>query len=275
MSGTAIVFLTHAWTPAVARRFERLWRETSSFADCYLLLQDDDAEVLSLWQSTLQDFGATGAMFRFSSATLPTQLGLRYFGLRDVLSNAHFPLMLFARAHPHTHYWQVEHDVEYRGPWHEFFDAYRDSDSALLAAHFHKWADWPEWMWWPSITTPQQVKVPADSLYKAFMPVVRLSQRALQDVEQAHRQGWMGHFEALVPTVLLMNGHKLEDLNVRRPCYIGGFQDPIPLLPLLSTLRCRPPVDIGEFCNRGQGALLFHPVKDAWTFDGKEVKLIQ
>jgi len=275
MHDTAIVFLTHAWSEAIALRFERLWRETSPTADCFLLLQDDDAQVLSLWQATLKKIGADDSLFRFTAAELPQQLGLRYFGMRQVLSNAHFPLMHFARSHPHAYYWQVEYDVEYRGSWSKFFEAYRPSDAALCGAHFHRWADWPEWMWWPSLTAPVGTQLPADMLYKAFMPVARYSHQALQDVEQAHRQGWMGHFEALVPTVLMMNGRKLEDIAVRTRCYVGGFQDPVPLLPLQSTLRCRPPVSFNEFLTRGQGALLFHPVKDPWAFDGREVKITQ
>ncbi|HUR89409.1 MAG TPA: hypothetical protein VMZ74_10015, partial [Ramlibacter sp.] len=273
MHDTAIVFLAHFWSEAAALRFERLRRESSAAADCFLLLQDDDPQVLAHWQSRLQEIGAAHALVRFSAATLATQLGLRYFGMRQVMSNTHFPLLQFSHSHRYAYYWQVEYDVEYRGAWGDFFAARRPSEASLIAAHFHNWSEWPEWFWWPSLSTPAGAAVGPQNLYKAFMPVARFSQRALHDIEQAHRQGWMGHYEVIVPTVLLMNGHNLEDLNVRGACYIPGFQDPIPLLPLQSTIRARPPVSLVEFRTRAQGALLFHPVKDAWVFDGKEVKL--
>src|SRR4051812_21538383 len=115
MHDTAVVFLAHTWGEAIARRFVRLRLECSSFADCFLLLQDDNPGIALQWQATLDAIGAPGAMFRFNAAALPSELGLRYFGMRQVLSNTHFPLMFFARAHPHAYYWQIEYDVEYRG----------------------------------------------------------------------------------------------------------------------------------------------------------------
>jgi hypothetical protein len=262
MRDTAIVFLAHTWSEALARRFERLRRETSPDFDCFALIQDDDENVLAQWQSSLKAMGAERALFRFSAATLATQLDLRYFGMRQVLSNTHFPLLLFSRSHRYSYYWQVEYDVELRGSWRDFFELYRPSEAAFVASHFHRWSDWPTWFWWPSLMPPAGAVVSTEQLFKAFMPVARFSHEALLVVERAHREGWLGHFEAVVPTVLMMNGHNLEDLNVRGKSYIGGFQDPVALLPLQSTLRARPPVGIDEFRNRGQGALLFHPVKD-------------
>src|SRR5438132_7695067 len=189
MHDTAIVFLTHAWSEAIARRFERLWREGSPHADCFVLLHDDNPQVLERWEGTLRQMGAPDALFRFSAATLPTQLGLRYFGMRQVMSNTHFPLLLFSRSRRYSYYWQVEFDVEYRGAWPDFFNAYRDTDASLLAAHFHNWVDWPDWFWWTSVTAPGAFN--AEKLYKAFMPVSRFSRRALDDIEQAHREGWL------------------------------------------------------------------------------------
>ena len=176
------------------------------------------------------------------------------------------------RSHPgYAYYWQVEGDVDYRGRWGDFFAPYREASAGLLAAHFHRWQDWPEWYWWPSLTAPAAINPRNDQLFKTFMAVVRFSHAALETVERAHRQGWLGHFEAVVPTVLLMEGFQLEDLNVRQQCYVGWYQDPVPLLPLLSTVRCRPFVTMQEFVQRGQGPLLFHPVKENWAYDGEKV----
>ncbi|HEY8049190.1 MAG TPA: hypothetical protein VIE63_08450 [Ramlibacter sp.] len=271
MHGTAVVFLTHLWSEAIARRFTRLWREASPVADVFLLLQSDDANVASRWDTALAGIGASDALFRFSAATLPSQLGLPYFGMRGVLSNAHFPLLLFARSHPHSFYWQVEYDVELRGAWRPFLEARSDGDAALIASHFHNINEWPDWFWWMSFTRPASVAMQATQLYKAFMAIARFSHRALQEVEQAHRDGWAGHFEAVIPTVLLRAGHHLEDLNVRGPCYASGVPDPVPLLAMQSSVRARPAISLPELRNRGHGALLFHPVKDEWIFDGSEV----
>lgn len=269
---TCIVFLTHLWDEVLARRFDRLRSESAPHADCFLLLQDDDERVVAQWKAHLQATGASDAVFTFNSIDLPRRLGIRYFGSQRVLGNTHFPLLLFSREHArYQYYWQVEGDVEYRGRWGEFFAAYRDTDASLLAAHFHRWQDWPDWFWWPSFTAPPEVHPSTEQLYKAFLAVMRLSRPAIECVERAHHQGWLGQFEAVIPTVLLLEGHRLEDLNVRKSCYIGWFQDPVALLPLQSTVRCRPFVGMQEFTNRGEGPLLFHPVKERWTWDGERV----
>src|SRR3569832_1347600 len=271
-SDTAIIFLTHVWHEVVARRFERLRRETQGLADCYVVLQDDKGELAPTWQAWLASIGAQDARFAFNAETLPAQLGFRYFGLQRIMGNAHFPLLLFARSKPqYSRFWQIEFDVEWRGVWREFFEPYGASDASRIAAHFHKATDWPDWFWWPSLSIPPGLPMNSDQIYKAFMAVARFSRPALESIERAHRQGWLGHFEAVVPTVLLLDGHRLEDLNVRRTAYMGPYQDPIPLLPLQSTVRCRPVVGYKEFSTRGQGPLLFHPVKELWTFDGQQL----
>src|SRR3954469_11290276 len=146
---SCIIFLTHFWDESVAHRFERLRRESAPHADCFLVLQDDDPQVVAQWKALLDTLGAADAMFTFNSIELPRRLGNQYFGSQRVMTNTHFPLLLFAREHPdYAYYWQVEGDVEYRGRWGDFFAAYADSDAALLAAHFHRWHDWPDWYWW-------------------------------------------------------------------------------------------------------------------------------
>lgn len=272
MTTTAIVFLTHVWHEAVGRRFERLRRETASTAECHVLLDSRAPGVEEGWRHFLAGVGASAALVPFTPAQVSADLGLRFFGLRDVLSNSHLPMLWFARTRKQYDYvWQVEYDAEYRGRWGDFFAPYGGTDAALLAVHYHRWSDWPDWFWWPSFTFPPDVAVQQDELCKAFMPVMRMSRAAMECVERAHRQGWFGHAEAVVPTALLREGHRLEDLNVRKTCYMGWYQDPVPLLPLLSTIRCRPFVGQNEFLQRGQGPMLFHPVKEPWTWDGEKI----
>lgn len=269
---TAVVFLTHVWADVVASRFERLWRETQGVVDCFAVVQADDPAVAARWQTFLASIGAQSAYSSFNSQQLPAQLGLRYFGMRQVWSNTHFPLLHFSRTHRYEHYWQVEFDAEYRGSWRSFFEAYKETDASLLGAHFMNWVDCPEWFWWVSITPPQPV-FPMEQLYKAFLAVFRISATAIEHTIQAQREGWMGHHEAVIPTILLQRGHRLEDLNVRSTAYVGYSQDPTEIIPLQSTIRCKPFVTLNEFRTRGNGPLMFHPVKENWTFDGQEIKV--
>src|SRR5687768_12072341 len=119
---TAIVFLTHVWHEAVGRRFERLRRETASIAECHVLLDARAPAVEEGWRRFLGGIGAADALVPFTASQVSADLGFPFFGLRDVLSNAHFPMLWFARTRPqYAHVWQVEYDVEYRGRWSEFF----------------------------------------------------------------------------------------------------------------------------------------------------------
>ncbi|MEZ0272785.1 MAG: hypothetical protein ACAH18_11890 [Methylophilaceae bacterium] len=266
-----VLFLAHQWSEAIGQRFARLRRELSPFVDCFVLLQNDQGDVLRSWTAFLHAIGASDALVPFLADELPGELGLRYFGENRIMGNTHFPLLRFARSRRYRHYWQVESDVEYRGNWLSFFGAYRECETPLLASHIHRYHDWPTWHWWHSFAVPTDSGLALANLYKAFFPVFRISPPAIEAVEQAHRAGWLGHFEVVVPTAVTRAGLGLQDLCAINPCYVGASQNPCAILPIQSTLRWRPEVSVGEFWHRGSGALIFHPVKDNWSFDGEKI----
>src|SRR4051812_19048432 len=168
MAKTCVVFLTHVWADVVAKRFERLWRESSPVVDVFLLVQSDDRQMAARWEAFLASIGAQDAYAPFIASQLPSQLGVRFFGMRQVWSNTHFPLLSFTRSHSYDHYWQVEFDVEYRGSWRTFFEAYEGTDASLVGAHFMNWADCPEWFWWVSISPPDPY-TRMEQLFKGFL----------------------------------------------------------------------------------------------------------
>ncbi|MBG9387446.1 hypothetical protein [Caenimonas aquaedulcis] len=268
---TAVVFLAHQWGEAIGQRFLRLRRELGAFADCFVLLHDDQGPVRQQWTAFLQSRDLAGALVPFDDRKLPGDLGWGYFGRSHILANTHFPLMWFARGKPYAWYWQVESDVEYRGHWQAFMSAYRENPAPLLVTHIHRHGEWPTWTWWRSLTVPVEVELKDDALYKGFFPVFRISRPALDAVEGAHRRGWSGHFEVLIPTLLVRQGFTIQDLRATLPCYVGQSQNPCPILPIQATMRWRPPISRGEFMHRGNGPLLFHPVKENWSFDGGKV----
>lgn len=268
---TAVLFLTHQWTQSIRERFARMRREIGPHADCFVLLDGGNANVLAAWRAFLDSIGAPEALVPFHADELPGQLGFGFFGDERILGNTHFPLMNFARDTRYRYLWQVESDVELRGNWREFLAAYDGNDASLLATHFHRPEEWPTWHWWHSLWAPAGVQVRRESFRKAFFPVHRIAKPALDAIAQAHRDGWRGHFEVLVPTVLLQHGHRVEDLRAERPCYVGDSQNPCPILPVQSTMRWRPEIPIPEFMRRGEGPLLFHPVKKNWAFDGEKI----
>ena len=109
-------------------------------------------------------------------------------------------------------------------------------------------------------------------LRKAFFPVFRISSRALELVDQRLQQGWTGHYEVLVPTLLHVNNMQALDLNDVSVSYVGDDQVPGKDEPGLSTMRWRPDISLTEFRARSTAPLLFHPVKQEWYFDGSSAK---
>jgi hypothetical protein len=90
-------------------------------------------------------------------------------------------------------------------------------------------------------------------------------------IDEAHRRGWRGHYEALAPTVLNRNGLTMRDLAEVTPYILGDDQQPDARPERQSTMRWRPEISPEEFTNRGSGPLLFHPVKASWYFDGESI----
>lgn len=259
----AILFLTHKWSRPIALRFARLWREMAGYTDCFLLLQDDGGEVRQRWARFLKKLGATGAMILFKADGLESALGYKSNSSRGLLpGSVHFPLLAVGRATHYRHYWLVEYDVEYRGKWSEFFGAFGHCDADLLAAHLQSFEDNPGWGWWKGFHPPPDARIGREKFRKVFMPLYRVSSAALACTDAAHRAGWRGHVEALMPTVLGLNGLSIQDLNAIIPCYLGDCQEPCNDTHAQSSFRWRPAVSYYEFVHRGQTPLLFHPVKE-------------
>ena len=273
---SAILYVAHQWMPSIAQRFARLRKEVAGRADCFLLLQDDKGQVTQAWTAFLQAINAPEALMPFSPDVVLDQLGYGCFNRANVmLGCTHFPLLCFGRSSLYRFYWMIESDVEYRGHWGSFFDATCKSTASLLATHVQSHEESPHWHWWASLFPPPQADSahgwPRSRLRKAFLPIYRLSADAIRVIDEAHREGWRGHFEVLIPTVLNLHERAILDLRAVCACYLGGSQEPSPDLRQLASMRWRPVVSLEEFVWRGSEPVLFHPVKQDWWFDGIKV----
>lgn len=260
-----IVFLAHTWHPATAARFRRLHHETAGLMPCRLLLQSDRGPVVAAWTRYLTEHGLGHAITLFDPAALAPDLGLSYLEGDSITPGCtHYPLLWFAQTADAQHFWVVESDVDYTGSWREFFCAFEHSGADLLAAHLARYPQNPEWHWWPSLRLPSGT--PAQSLqrWKAFLPVYRISARALDQVASRQRQGWQGHYEALLPTLLASDGFDVGDLRDEVTCYLGTAVDPWQPPSTWSSLRWRPPISTAERQIRALGSrpCLLHPIKD-------------
>lgn len=125
----------------------------------------------------------------------------------------HFPLLKFYRDHPNNdYYWMVEDDVRFSGEWNDFFKEYADNSSDFLSAYVTSYQDAPNWYWWYTLETGKE-DIPKDKWIKSFNPIYHLSNKALQCIDTHLRQGWKGHHECLIPTLLDNKGFSIEDFG--------------------------------------------------------------
>ncbi len=192
---------------------------------------------------------------------------LGYKTIRDRLSRGHsyFLLMRYFQQNPgHPFYWCVEYDVRYTGRWQDFFASFDDNHSDFLTSNVHPYHEMPDWHWW-ELEGPERPIQPPDKL-RSFNPVFRLSRRALKYLHTALSNGWCGHYEVLLPTLLHRSGFTIEDFGGNGPFvspdnidrhYIAPEVTPRGRLSGSGTLRYRPEITGGE---RLPGKL-YHPLK--------------
>lgn len=275
MRRTAVVMVTHLWSESIAARFGRMRREVADAFDCHLLLQDDHGPVRQSWQAHLAATDSVHCLQLFDPEAARSELGLPWLATGMIPGCAHYVWTAFSRGRPHEHYWIVEGDVDYSGHWRELLEHIEPERAALVAPHVRTPEQDPRWMWWPSVRGPAP-EIDAAQLrriaLKAFLPVCRVSAKALELVHAAQLRGWRGHAEALLPTLLNHFGERVVDLRAVADCHEGDLQDPYPQdLARQSTIRYRPEVTLSEFMRRGGKPRLFHPVKQDWHFDGRRV----
>jgi hypothetical protein len=117
----------------------------------------------------------------------------------------------------YDHYWIIEDDIRFTGPWGELFDALDRSPADLLTTVLTGKAGYESWHWWPSLKPPEGETVAECHLHRCFGPFFRLSRKLLTELHAAYQRGWIGHYEALWPTLCSAAGLSLEDVGGNGP----------------------------------------------------------
>ena len=165
----------------------------------------------------------------------------------------HFPLLKFYKENQgYDYYWLVEDDVRFSGEWKEFFDSFASCTSDFLSSVIETKAENPNWYWWASLKTGNEV-IAEEKLLKAFNPIYRLSRQALACIDAYLRIGWMGHHEVLLPTLLYNKGFLVEDFGG-----VGAFVCPENKAKFYNDTSMR----IAPVLPDDRKNYLFHPVKE-------------
>lgn len=115
------------------------------------------------------------------------------------------------------YFWFVEYDVRFSGDWRTLLDICSRSDADMLGCHVRTRDEIPDWAWWTSIQSSYD---PTRELpgVRAFTWAIRLSRRALELVaRRCVEEGWTGHMEGLIPSLLNDSEMTVEDIGGRGP----------------------------------------------------------
>lgn len=95
-----------------------------------------------------------------------------------------------------------------------------ESSSDFLGTVVRSYESDPDWTWWKDLRAPMGLD-PLEFGIAALIPLIRLSRQACTAILDGMDEGWSGHPEALLPTLVHRAGLKIEDVG---GC--GGFTPP-------------------------------------------------
>ena len=242
----AVLYLTNKSNEWTLSAFHALEQSLQGKADVYFAYHQQ-GDVLPVSLQNIEN------LFVFTSDVL-NELGYTPIEKGKLVPGSnHFPLLKFFKENQcYDYYWLVEDDVRFSGEWKDFFGSFASCTSDFLSSVIETKAENPNWYWWTSLKTGNEV-IAEEKLLKSFNPIYRLSRQALACIDAYLIIGWMGHHEVLLPTLLYNEGFLLEDFGGEgtfvRPENNAKFYDD-------TSMRIAPvlPDDRKNY--------LFHPVKE-------------
>jgi len=265
-----VLFVTHRWSPELARHYARLKAEAGPVLDVFLVFQANDPALP----------GRLGVEpdYVITDQDIAAQFPHRY---QQYAPSWHFPALemvwmtvfLSAKFAGYTHCWMMEYDVDFSGPWNRFFAPAVEYEGDLLGISIRPLSDTPRW---PNRHDFSQPKSTATPPIIGFFPLLRASRDFVETYRrEVANPEWNGHFEILLPSVALARGHSVEE--------IGGDSSFTPperrglhyLAPERSsgaraTFCFRPARSLHYFVQSRRGFrhrdFLYHPIKTGMPF---------
>ena len=247
----AILLTTHMDNAFVRQQIDKLKAEAVN-ADVYVMYQADYCKT---------HFEDCALSYSF---TVDSLNALNYNPIAETIvpGSNHFAVLQFFHDHPeYDYYWNIEYDVCFNGDWGVLFSIYEDEKLDFISSHIQTYAENPGWDHWNMMEL--NISIDRCEYIKSFNPIYRISNRALQYLDNFLLHKNSGHHELLIPTILHKEKFSMSDFggdgsfstNSRKfytPChpsdnwYIG------------STMRYRP---IYRTENMTEPNMLYHPIK--------------
>ena len=210
MTDTLFAITTHRFDEAICRNIDRISKELGRQ---YKVIVFHDAT--SSPDSKLPTLDCPIHSFDFKKVRTKFPL----LAQANILpGNKHAAYIELLPVFPEVkHFWFVEFDVRFTGDWRTLVDKCSQSDADMLGCHLRMREEIPDWDWWPSISNAHdpQKQLPG---VRAFTWATRLSRRALDLLaKRCIEEGWTGHLEALVPSLLYDAGMRIEEIGGEGP----------------------------------------------------------
>ncbi|MBI4731211.1 MAG: hypothetical protein HY781_03625 [Chloroflexi bacterium] len=202
-SSVAFIFLAHLSSREIFQEYKKIRASIKGLGIPWFLFQGD--------KNGLPKYRKFENLFIVDQEKL-FSTGLPLHASRVVPGSSHFPLLQFYKTNPeYTDYWLVEYDVRFSGNWRLFFSELANIKADLIAAHIFHNKDEPDWPFW-ELTHPIH-SIPLENRLRCFHPIYRISNAALSFIFSAQQDGWRGHSEVLLPTLLYQQGFSIADIG--------------------------------------------------------------
>lgn len=150
-------------------------------------------------------------LFVFTSDIL-YNMGYQPISDSVVLGNCHFPFIkCYLENQGYDFYWILEDDVTFSGPWKYLFDKYEEDQTDFLTSQVRTYEDDKDWYWWSTLCVPDDFNL--KKLLASFNPICRISNRALALIDKRLKEGWYGHTEVIISTILNHMGLLIKDIS--------------------------------------------------------------
>jgi hypothetical protein len=118
------------------------------------------------------------------------------------------------------HLWLIDEKVFFEDGLDEFRSNFDLCPADLLATEVRTHSEDAHWHWWKSLRAPDGEN-PLTHGVAALLPLMRLSRAAVEVILRGIDEGWTGHPEAMLPTLVNRAGLVIEDVGG-----IGQFTPP-------------------------------------------------
>lgn len=252
----AILLITDKDSPVILKQYTSLVEATSINSDVFIAYHQKD--------NSISSYNEKSNLFIFTDNIL-SELGYNPLCESLLPGSNHFPLLKFYKENPnYEYYWVIEDDVRFNGDWKLWFNTFLTLTGDFFTCHICHWEEEQEWQWW--LLVHPYNRVPHYKRIRSFNPIYRISNNALQHINMMLLDGWIGHHEVLIPTLLKLGGYHIYDFGGNSKYVLPDLTDRFYTSTKpntkgflnCGTMRYRPVFDaIGPEPNK-----LYHPVKD-------------